>query len=82
MNTNDIQLRKLKVMEMLMQVRSEQLVERMEKLLEKEMIVAYTTDGKPLTLKAYNKRLEKAEKQIQEGKVITHEELKERIKKW
>lgn len=31
MNTNDIQLRKLKVMEMLMQVRSEQLAEQMEK---------------------------------------------------
>lgn len=82
MNTNDIQLRKLKIMEMLMQVRSEQLVEQMEKLLEKEMIVAYTTDGKPLTLKAYNKRLEKAEKQIQQGKITSHEDLKSEMQKW
>lgn len=82
MNTNDIQLRKLKLMEMLMQVRSEQLVEQMEKLLEKEMIVAYTTDGKPLTLKAYNKRLEKAEKQIEQEKITSHEDLKSEMQKW
>ena len=78
----DIQIRKMKVMEMLMKVRSEHLVEQMEKLLEKEMIVAYTTEGKPLTLKSYNKRLEKAEKEIAEGKITSHEGLEQEMKKW
>jgi hypothetical protein len=64
MSAIDLQLRKLKVMELLLHVSSEQLVEQTEKILEREMIVAYTTQGKPLTLKAYNKRLEIAKKQI------------------
>ena len=62
MSAIDLQLRKLKVMELLLHVSSEQLVEQTEKILEREMIVAYTTQGKPLTLKAYNKRLEVAKK--------------------
>ena len=48
----------------------------------KTTVVAYTTDGKPLTLKQYNKRLEKAEEQIKNNEVISHQELAERMKKW
>lgn len=82
MSAIDLQLRKLKVMELLLHVSNEQLVEQMEKILEREMIVAYTTQGKPLTLKAYNKRLEVAKKQIQDGKTTSHEDLKSEMSKW
>lgn len=78
----DIQLRKLKVMEMLMKVRSEQLMERMEKLLEKEMIVGYTTSGKPLTIKDYNKRIQVAEEQIAQGKVTSQDDLENEMEQW
>jgi hypothetical protein len=82
MSAIDLQLRKLKVMELLLHVSNEQLVEQMEKILEREMIVAYTTQGKPLTLKAYNKRLEIAKKQIQDGKTTSHDDLKSEMSKW
>lgn len=45
-------------------------------------IVAYTTDGKPLTINQYNKELEKAEQQIEQGNTYTHEQVKERVSQW
>lgn len=49
---------------------------------DQEIIVGYTADGKPLTLKAYNKRIAIAEKQIKEGKVISQEDLETQMKQW
>ena len=46
------------------------------------MIVGYTVEGEPLTKKAYNKRLEKAEQDILNGRVTSSEELKREIKNW
>lgn len=46
------------------------------------MVVAYTTDGKPLTEAAYNKMLEKGTKEIDEENYITHEAFKINIANW
>jgi predicted house-cleaning NTP pyrophosphatase (Maf/HAM1 superfamily) len=46
------------------------------------MVVARTADGKPLTVEEYNKELEKAELQRAEGKVYTHDEVKDRVSQW
>lgn len=78
----DIQLKKMKIMEMLLKVRSESLITQMERLLEKEMIVGYTTAGKPLTLKQYNDRLAEAEKQVAQGKVTSQEDLEKESEQW
>ena len=43
-------------------------------ILDNEIIVGYSVEGKPLTKKEYNKRLEKAEAQIASGKFLTQEE--------
>ncbi len=50
--------------------------------INKQTVVGYTTAGEPLTLKQYNLRLKKAEEQVKNGQVVSHEELAERIKKW
>ena len=78
----DIQLKKIRVVEMLLRVKSEALINQMEKLLEKELVVAYTTDGKPLTQRAYNKRQERAEKELLAGKTINQEDLEREVSKW
>ena len=46
------------------------------------MIAGYTTEGKPLTKKAYNKRLQKAEAQIQSGNYISQEEIEKESENW
>lgn len=45
-------------------------------------IVAYTTDGVPLTKEAFIKEMEEAEKDIKAGRVMTTKELKKRINTW
>ena len=78
----NIEKSKMEVMEMLLKVRSESLVNQMKALLKKEMIVGYTTAGEPLTLEQYQDRMELAKKQVAEGKVTSHSDLKKKIKKW
>jgi hypothetical protein len=50
--------------------------------LDRKLIVGYTVDGQPLNQESYNKRLEDAEKQILEGKVISQEDLEKEVEKW
>ena len=63
-------------------MKTESIIEKINKILEKEMIVGYTVEGKPLTKKAYNKRLEKAEQEIASGNYVTQEELEKESENW
>jgi hypothetical protein len=78
----DIQAAKLDLVEKILNIRREDIIEKLNKILDKEMIVGYTTEGKPLTKKAYNKRLEKAEAQIASGNYLTQEELEKESENW
>ena len=78
----DLQATKLDIMQKLMNVTKESLLDKIENLLDKEMTVGYTTNGDPLTKKAYNKRLQKAEEQILTGDYLSQEELEEKSENW
>ncbi len=78
----DLQSTKIKVMKKIMNVSKASLLEKISNILDEEMIVGYTTDGKPLTNQQYNKRLLVAEKQIESGDYITQEELEKEIENW
>ena len=49
---------------------------------EKDEIVAYTVQGKPLSRKAMQQDLAEAESEYQKGNYLTQEQLKEEIKSW
>ena len=57
-------------------------MEKINTILDQEATVAYTTDGKPLTLNDYNKRLEEAERQIRSGESLTQEEAEKEAENW
>ncbi len=78
----DLQAAKLDVMQKIMNVSTESLIAKVDKLLEEEMIVGYTVKGEPLTKKEYNLRLEKAEQQIASGDFITQEDLEKEVEGW
>lgn len=78
----DLQSAKLDLVQKLLGVTSGSLLEKIEKILDKELIVGYTVEGKPLTKAAYNNRLAKAEKQIEAGKFITQEDLEKEAANW
>ena len=77
-----LEQRKIELMAMMLKVRSESLINQMETLLKKEMIVGYTTAGEPLTEKEYNERLAKAEKNYSEGKWLSQEDAEKKSEQW
>jgi hypothetical protein len=78
----DLQTAKLDVMEKIMRLSKASLLKKIEKLLDDELVVGYTAKGAPLTKKAYNKRLEAAEEQIQTGSYITQAKLEKESENW
>lgn len=77
-----LQKTKLSVIQKIMSVSKASLLDKIDKLLEEEMIVGYTVEGKPLTKKAYNMRLQKAEQEIRSGEYLSQEELEKESENW
>lgn len=61
------------------------LITKLKAIIEKEEkndIVAYSIDGKPLTFDQYRQELEEAEKEIEKGEFLTSSELEKEIDSW
>lgn len=78
----DLQAEKIDLIQKILSIQKESIIDKIKNILEKEMIVGYTTDGKPLTKKAYNARLEKAEQQIASGDYLSQEEIEKEAENW
>lgn len=78
----NIESAKLDIVQKILSVKTEATIDKINKILEEEMIVGYTAEGKPLTKEAYNNRLKKAEKEIDSGNYITQEGLEEEAANW
>ena len=78
----DLKTAKINVMQKIMTVSTASLLHKISNILDEEMIVGYTTDGKPLTKGQYNERFLVAEKQIESGNYITQEDLEKEIESW
>ncbi len=78
----DLKTAKLEVIQKIMNISTESLIEKIDNLLEEELIVAYTAKGAALTKKEYELRLEKAEQQIAAGDYISQEDLEKEADNW
>lgn len=78
----ELQTTKLKVIQQIMNVSEASLLDKISNILDKEMIVGYTTEGESLTRKDYNKRLLVAEEQIESGDYITQEDIEKEAENW
>ena len=73
---------KLKVLQKLMNVQQDTLLEKVDQLLDKEMTVAYTSEGEPLTKEAYDARLRKAEEQLRNGEHFDQDDVEKEAENW
>lgn len=78
----NLQTTKINVMQKIMNVSKSSLLDKINNILDEEMIVGYTTDGNPLTKQQYNERILVAEKQIESEDYITQEDLEKEIENW
>lgn len=77
-----IETLKIDLAKQLFNINEKSVLEQIKNILEKKAIVAYSTDGKPLTVQSYNKALEKAEQDLLKGKVTDSKNLKNEVKSW
>ncbi len=78
----DIQAAKLDLVEKILQIGKADLIDKLNQILDKELVVGYTADGKPLTKEEYNSRLERAEEEAKYGRVTSANDLKKEIESW
>jgi hypothetical protein len=78
----DIQSTKINVMQKIIGINKVSLLDKISKIIDQEMIVGYTVEGKPLTRESYNKRLQRAEAQMLAGEYQTQEELEKESENW
>jgi hypothetical protein len=78
----NLQTTKLNVMQKIMSVSTPSLLEKINNILDNEMIVAYTVDGKPLTKAMYNERLHLAEQQLKSGEYTAQEDIEREAENW
>lgn len=78
----DLQATKLEVMQKILGISKVSVLQKIDQLLEEELVVGYTTEGQPLTRTQYNDRLQKAEEQLKSGKFISQEDLEKEAESW
>lgn len=77
-----LQASKLSLVQKILSLNQKSVIDKIDELLEREMIVGYTVNGKPLTKAAYNERIAIAEKQLQNGDFISQEDLEKDSENW
>lgn len=82
----DIQATKLELIKRLLLVDKESVLEELKNILlshsSKEEVVGYSTDGVPLTLKEYHKKVQKGIDDIASGNFTTDEDFAKEIETW
>ena len=78
----DIQTRKIEFIQEFLKIANKNLLEKFENILAMEREKKFNEKIKPMTIKQYEQRIDKAYDDFKNNKVMTVEELKEDIKKW
>jgi hypothetical protein len=78
-NSDKMQDIKTELHQMIEQIEDDKVLEAIYTLLSIQP-VAYTTSGNPVDATAYDQMIEEGEKDIQEGKVYSHAEVKSHFK--
>ena len=88
-NTNiiimDIAVTKLKLLDLVMHLNDEAKVAKLIDIIvgmENNDVVAYTALGEPLNIDQYKAHVKEGLKDIEEGRVTSHDDLLEEIKSW
>ncbi len=78
----NIAVKKVEIIEWLIQLKDEQLIDKVEKLKKQSIKEAYESRIKPISSKAYKAMLEQAEDDYKQGRVISQERLERESETW
>ena len=78
----DLQARKIEFVQEFLKVQSEEIIVRLEKILQKENKPSWQENFKPMTIEEFNKRIDKSMEDSKNGRLIEASKLKAKIEKW
>jgi hypothetical protein len=78
----EIALRKINFVQEFLRIQDENIISDLEKLLLKTKTDLYEKNLKPMSIEQYNSEIEQSADDIENGRIITAEELITKIKQW
>jgi len=78
----NIQARKLVLIEEFLRINDENLINKLEIFLKQEKKIIRERNLQPMSLEEFNGMIDHAVKEGEEGKVISHQDLKKKVKTW
>lgn len=78
-----VEIRKLHFIEELLKIDNEDIIKKLETILKEERIKSLEKElGQPMSMVAFNEMIDKSEADFNEGRVVTAQELKKRVRNW
>jgi hypothetical protein len=78
----DISAKKLELIEEFLKISDESIIEKLESLIRLEKKKTKAAKVKPMQMDDFKKMIDQAKKDKDEGRVISHQDLKSKIKSW
>ena len=78
----ELELRKINFIQEFLRIQDETVISDLEKLLLKTKSDSYEKNLKPMSIEQFNSEIDQSEDDIKNGRIITAEELKSKIKQW
>jgi hypothetical protein len=78
----NIQARKLDLIEEFLRISDVDLISKIESLIREEKIASHERRLKPMSMNEFYDMIDQAKRESESGQVISHEDLKKKIKTW
>lgn len=78
----NIQARKLGLIEEFLHINDESLIIKLESVIRQEKKLLHERNLKPMSLNDFHEMIDQAKRDSDAGRVISHQELKKRVKTW
>ena len=78
----DMQTRKIEFIQEFLKVQNEEVIHRLEKILQKESETSEKENFEPMTIDELNERIDKSMEDSQNGRLIKATDLKAKMEKW
>lgn len=78
----NIQAKKLVLIEELLRINDEGFITKLESLIKDEKKKLREKDLKPMSMSDFREMIDQAKQDSDEGRVISHNELKKKVKSW
>lgn len=78
----NIQARKLVLIEEFLRINDESLISKLESFIREEKKISRERNLRPMPLNEFHEMIDHAKKDSEEGRVISHQELKKKVKTW